>query len=88
MDPSMLLGFLIRNIDDWKQWRKAVTEVQGGGKPVVHVDDIEPGELPEGGERPGAVDDVETFDDEDDSSEGELIERPSCRWKKCPLVCL
>lgn len=74
----MLLGFLIRDIDDWKKWRKAVTNVQGGGnKPVVHVDDIEPGELPEGGERPGAVDDVETFDDEEESSEGELIERPS-----------
>lgn len=76
----MLLGFLIRDIDDWKQWRKAVTAVQGGGgKPVVRVGDIEPGELPEGGERPGAVDDVETFDDEEDSSEGELVERPSCR---------
>lgn len=75
----MLLGFLIRDIDEWKQWRKAVTttEVQGG-KPVVRVHNIEPGELPEGGERPGAVDDVETFDDEEDSSEGELVERP-CR---------
>lgn len=75
----MLLGFLIRDIDDWKKWRKAVTVVQRGGKPVVRVGDIEPGELPEGGERPGAVDDVETFDDEEDLSEGELVERPSWR---------
>ncbi len=75
----MLLGFLITDIDDWKRWREAVgsnDHVEGAGKPVVRVADHEPKELSdEGRERPSAVDDVETFDDEEES-EGELVERP------------
>ncbi|KAL8674776.1 MAG: hypothetical protein Q9168_000860 [Polycauliona sp. 1 TL-2023] len=76
MDPSMLLGFLIRDRDDWDDWRRRVTEVEG--KPVVHVADKEPmmmiGQV---AERPGAVDEVEALDDEEDEGDGELIERPT-----------
>lgn len=61
MDPSMLIAFLIRDENDWKDWRRAVQEVQG--KAVVHVADREP---VLNTERDGAIDEVETFDDEED----------------------
>ncbi|KAL1620295.1 Cysteine protease atg4 [Diplodia seriata] len=65
MDPSMLIAFLIRDETDWRNWRKAVTEVHG--KPVIHVADSEP-VIHGGQEREGAIDEVEAFDDEDDES--------------------
>ena len=76
MDPSMLLAFLIRDENDWKGWRRAIGD--GSGKPVVHVADSEPSLHGCGVERQSAVDDVETFDDEDgaDEGDGEMIERP------------
>lgn len=40
MDPSMLLGFLIRDEDDWEDWKKSVKHVQG--KAVIHVTDADP----------------------------------------------
>lgn len=63
MDPSMLIAFLIRSESDWRDWRKAVTEVHG--KPVIHVADSEP-VIHGGQEREGAIDEVEAFDDEDE----------------------
>lgn len=69
----MLIGFLIRDEEDWYKWRKSVTEVQG--KPVIHVADKEPSTHGLDAECQSAMDDVETFDDEDDS-DGELIEHP------------
>ncbi|KAL8683064.1 MAG: hypothetical protein Q9186_000974 [Xanthomendoza sp. 1 TL-2023] len=72
MDPSMLIGFLIRDKGDWDDWRRRVTEVQG--KPVVHVADTEPAAIGQNVERAGAVDEVETLDD--DEGDGEMIERP------------
>ena len=73
----MLIAFLIRDEEDWKNWREAVTDVQY--KPVVHVADREPQMRRHRLERPEAVDEVETFDDEDDENEddGELVERPA-----------
>ncbi|KAF2233671.1 hypothetical protein EV356DRAFT_447822 [Viridothelium virens] len=67
MDPSMLMGFLIRNEDEWRSWRQAVAEVQG--KPIVHVADRAPAlhGSGTGPEREGAIDEVEVFDDEDDA---------------------
>ena len=64
MDPSMLIAFLIRDESDWKNWRRAVQEVQG--KAVIHVTDKDPALHGIGAEREGAIDEVETFDDEDD----------------------
>lgn len=64
MDPSMLIAFLIRDENDWKNWRQAVQEVQG--KAVVHVADRDPMLHGLDTEREGAIDEVETFDDEDD----------------------
>lgn len=74
MDPSMLIAFLIRDEEDWRKWRSAIS--QTSGKPVVHVADEEPSLHGQGAERPSAVDDVETFDDEDVDEDGEMIERP------------
>lgn len=64
MDPSMLIGFLIRDEDDWKKWREAVSTVPG--KPIVHVTDKEPVYASVTKERPEAIDEIETFDTEDD----------------------
>lgn len=69
----MLIGFLITDNADWKRWRKGVGN--GQGKSVVHVADAGPLQSNDRGERQSTVDDVETFDDEDES-DGELVERP------------
>ena len=79
MDPSMLMAFLIEDEDDWQDWRQAIG--QAPGKNVVHVADTEPSIHGHRMERPSALDDVETFDDEvdggdADEGEGELVERP------------
>lgn len=73
MDPSMLIGFLIRDIEDWHQWRRSVTEVEG--KPVVHIADKEPVMESRDADRQSAIYDVEILDDEDED-DGELIDRP------------
>ena len=65
MDPSMLMAFLIRNEAEWKNWRQAVSEVQG--KPIIHVADKEPPLHGRGAEREGAIEEVEAFDDDDDA---------------------
>ena len=64
MDPSMLIGFLIRDESDWEDWKARIKEVKG--KSIVQVYETSP---PEGHreERKEAVDEVETFDDEDDA---------------------
>ncbi|CCF39271.1 cysteine protease atg4 [Colletotrichum higginsianum] len=63
LDPSMLVGFLIRDEDDWAEWRRNVKHVQG--KAVIHVADRDP--VPRGGEdeRDGAIDEVEILSDDD-----------------------
>jgi cysteine protease ATG4 len=68
MDPSMLIGFLIEDEEDWKAWKKSVTDVPG--KTIVHISEKEPSHfIGRNAERPGAVDEVETFDTEDDIEE-------------------
>jgi cysteine protease ATG4 len=62
MDPSMLLGFLIRDGADWEDWKRRVAEVRG--KAIVRVYEKAPPGDGERREREGAVDEVETFDDE------------------------
>jgi cysteine protease ATG4 len=64
MDPSMLIGFLMRHEEDWHMWRQEIESLQG--KTVIHVADNDPALLGLGGERDGAIDEVESFDDEDD----------------------
>lgn len=62
----MLIAFLIRDENDWKTWRQAVQEVQG--KAVVNVADRDPALYGLSAERDGAIDEVESFDDEDDDA--------------------
>ncbi|KAF1982076.1 cysteine protease atg4 [Aulographum hederae CBS 113979] len=65
MDPSMLIGFLIRDEADWEAWKKGVTEVQG--KAIVHVAGNESAFQSSGVEREAAIDEVEAFDTEDEA---------------------
>lgn len=60
MDPSMLLAFLITTEEEYEHWKEGVQSVQG--KYVVHVQDKEP--IPRGQEREGAVDEVESWDED------------------------
>jgi len=60
MDPSMLLAFLLTSEDDYEDWKQGVRSVQG--KSVVHVQDKEP--APRGQEREGAIDEVESWDED------------------------
>lgn len=75
MDPSMLIGFLIRSEQDWAEWRRCVNHVQG--KAIIHVADHDPASQghmgPEG--RQNAIDEVETLSDDDDKGGNELVDK-------------
>lgn len=62
MDPSMLIGFLIQDEEDWADWKRRVASTSG--QPVVH---ILPGgtHSDHGQERVEALDEVEILDDSD-----------------------
>lgn len=60
----MLIGFLIRDEEDWRDWRRSVKHVQG--KAIIHVSDHDPiAQLHESG---GPIDEVETLSDDDDTA--------------------
>ena len=65
MDPSMLIGFLFRTEQDWRSWRQTVSEAPG--KAIFHVADSKPPAFAGGRERDGAIDEVETLDEEEDT---------------------
>jgi cysteine protease ATG4 len=56
----MLLAFLITSEADYQHWKEGVLSAQG--KCVVHVQDKQP--APRGQERDGAIDEVESWDEE------------------------
>jgi len=57
----MLLGFLIKNEEDWEDWKKRVEA--GRGKPIIHIlGDMQPDY---GLGREEALDEVEALDDID-----------------------
>lgn len=64
----MLMAFLIRDRDDWEDWRKNVT--QTAGKPIIHISDhavkLDGGP---GSERGSAVDEVEVLEEDDDEDD-------------------
>jgi len=64
----MLFGFLFRTIDEWRDWRRIVSEAPG--KIIFHVSDVQPSGTGGGLERHSALDEVETFDDETDNEMG------------------
>jgi cysteine protease ATG4 len=63
----MLIGFLIRDEEDWKDWRRSVKHVQG--KAIIHVSDHDP--VAQMSERDIAG--VETLS-EDEDGEKEVME--------------
>ncbi|KAI1082668.1 cysteine protease ATG4 [Whalleya microplaca] len=67
MDPSMLMGFLIRDEEDWRDWRRSVKHVQG--KAIIHVSDHDP--TAHMAELEGSINQVETLSDEED---GETVQ--------------
>ncbi|CAJ0551587.1 Ff.00g055660.m01.CDS01 [Fusarium sp. VM40] len=70
MDPSMLIGFLIRSEDDWQDWKRRVKHVQG--KSIIHVAERNAvlGGSNEG--RESAIDEVETLSDDDTDTTQEV----------------
>jgi cysteine protease ATG4 len=59
MDPSMLIGFIIKDKEDWTHWKNGVS-VQG--KAIVHVLSESDTAVFHG--REGAIDEVEVLDDD------------------------
>ncbi|KAG7134509.1 cysteine protease ATG4 like protein [Verticillium longisporum] len=66
MDPSMLIGFVIHDEDDWDEWKLNVKHVQG--KAVIHVADYDPVHHGAAGGRAGAIDEVELLSDDDEGT--------------------
>lgn len=64
MDPSMLIGFLIKDEDDWRDWKQRVRQTSRGS--IIHVADTEPSIRGHGMELSSAVDGVEILDDNED----------------------
>lgn len=61
----MLIGFLIRDEEDWKDWRRGVKHVQG--KAIIHVSDHDP--VAQINEHGGILDRVEILSDDDEEEE-------------------
>ncbi|KAK4452114.1 putative cysteine protease [Podospora aff. communis PSN243] len=66
MDPSMLIGFLIKDEDDWDMWKSSVKHVQG--KAIINVSLHDPA-LGMGSTRAEAIDEVETLSDDDNDAD-------------------
>lgn len=62
MDPSMLIGFLIKNEDDWLDLKKRIQT--STGKPIVHISPSQ--QTNEGGPREEAWREVESLSSEDE----------------------
>lgn len=73
MDPSMLMSFLIRDEADWEDFKKRINEVRG--KKIVNIYPKEPPVPGQTTERKEAVDEVETFDDEDEEADDDKTEK-------------
>ncbi|KAK4244686.1 hypothetical protein C7999DRAFT_43700 [Corynascus novoguineensis] len=71
MDPSMLIGFLIKDEDDWDMWKSAVKHVQG--KSIITVSPHDPARGM-GAARAEAIDEVQTLSDDDDDDDDTVLE--------------
>ncbi|KAJ5210291.1 hypothetical protein N7491_010097 [Penicillium cf. griseofulvum] len=63
MDPSMLIGFLIKDEDDWADWKKRIQSTPG--QPIVHIFPSQH-QSDHGHGRAEALDEVEVLDDSDE----------------------
>ena len=59
----MLIGFLIKDEDDWRDWKERVC--RGTCKPIIHVFDRSPSLSARGPGREEALDEVEALDDDE-----------------------
>jgi cysteine protease ATG4 len=66
MDPSMLIGFLIKDDADWADWKARVQSTTG--KPIIHLVTGEP-PIDAGHGRKEALDEVEVLDDSDSDAD-------------------
>lgn len=57
MDPSMLIGFLIRNEEDWQDWESRLKSVEG--RAIIHIIN----EMDTSNMGRDALDEVEVLDD-------------------------
>ncbi|KAL3486196.1 hypothetical protein BJX62DRAFT_24695 [Aspergillus germanicus] len=62
MDPSMLIGFLIKDEQDWEDWKTRVESTEG--KPIINIHTASDAFSFQ--ERSEALDEVEAFDDDDE----------------------
>lgn len=67
MDPSMLVGFLIQNEDDWFGWKRCVKHVQG--KSIIHVADSHPANEQLNDSGRSVIDEVEPLSDEEEGTD-------------------
>lgn len=65
MDPSMLVGFLIRTEEDWFEWKRCVKHVQG--KSIIHVADCDPANENRNASGRSVIDEVEPLSDEEET---------------------
>lgn len=63
----MLIGFLIRDEDDWDTWKSSVKHVQG--KAIINVSATDPATGLSAGARAEAIDEVEAMSDDDNDDE-------------------
>ena len=77
----MLIAFLIRDAADWASWKQSMA--RSNETSVVRFANSKTSPYDHGAEREGAVDEVETFDDDEDGltkdeeGDGELIDPPT-----------
>lgn len=71
MDPSMLIGFLIRDEHDWETWCTQIKNVPGKG--IVHIAKKISAQEGENPERDEAIDEVESFDEEDSEDDADAV---------------
>lgn len=69
MDPSMLIGFLIKSQEDWIEWKRRVKHVQG--KTIIHVADSYPAHEVRDATGRSAIDEVEPLSDDEDLYTGD-----------------
>jgi cysteine protease ATG4 len=74
MDPSMLLGFLIRDEADWHDWKSSMQSPPSAGtKSIVHIYDKEPslsGDASTAESFERAVAEVQSCDEDEDDEDG------------------
>lgn len=59
----MLIAFLIRDESDWYSWKSAIKQFTG--ERVIHIADEDPALYGRPHEREGAIDEVESFDEDE-----------------------